>query len=139
MKNKSAGFFLTALSAVAAIIGLIAYLVNTGTNYFVNLGVSPAVAGSAVAAIAAEIVYIIVNGKGMKAWADILPVLSSALLIVATVMLVSVRVNGIASIMTFENNASNMSDLTSAIVGIAACLIAAIVSIISSFFDVVKE
>ena len=32
-----------------------------------------------------------------------------------------------------------MADLTSAIVGIAACLIATIVGIAASFFDTVKE
>lgn len=54
-------------------------------------------------------------------------------------MFVNVRVNGIAAVMTFENNARNMADLTSAIVGIAGCLVAAIVSIVSAFFDVSKE
>lgn len=139
MKNKSAGFFLTALSLLAAVAGLAAYLVNCGTNYFINLGISPAVAGCVGAAIAVQLVYIIAAWKGQKTWMDLLPVVSSVLLIVATVMLVSVRVNGIASIMTFEKNAQTMSDLTSAIVGIAACLIAAVISIISSFFDVTKE
>ena len=39
MKKQSAGFYLTVVSAVAAIVGLIAYLVNCNTNYFKNLGV----------------------------------------------------------------------------------------------------
>lgn len=137
--KKSAGFFLTALAAAAAVVALAAYLMNTGTAYFGNLGVSPAVAGCAGVAIALELVLLIAGSKGQKPWMDILPVASSVLLMVAAVNFVSVRVNGIAAIITFENNAQNMADLTSAIVGIAACLIAALVSIISSFFDVAKE
>ncbi len=139
MKNKSAGFFLTALSLLAAAVGLGAYLVNCGTDYFMNLGISPVVAGCAGAAIAAQLVYLIAAQKGQKNWMDLLPVAASVLLIVATVMLLSVRVNGIASIMTFEMNAQTLSDLTSALIGLIACLAAAVVSIISSFFDVVKE
>lgn len=137
--KKSAGFFLTALAAVAAIVALAAYLVNTGTAYFGNLGVNPAVAGCVGAAIVLELVLLVAGSKGQKNWMDILPVASSVLLIVAAVNFVSVRVNGIAAIITFENNAQNMADLTSALVGIIACVIAAVISILSSFFDVVKE
>lgn len=139
MKKLTGGFYLTILSAIAAIVGLTSYLVNCGTDYFMNLGVSPVVAGCVGAAIVIQIVYVIAAQKGQKPWMDILPVVSSVLLVVAVVMFLSVRVNGIASIMTFENNAQTMSDLTSAIVGIACCLAAAVVSIISSFFDIRKD
>jgi hypothetical protein len=138
-RKNSAGLFLTALSAILALVSFIAHMVNAGTAYFGNLGVSPAVAGCTVVAIVLEVVLIVVGKKGTPAWADVLPVVSSVLLIVATVMFISVRVNGIAAIITFENNAQNMADMTSAIVGIATCLIAAIISIIASFFDISKE
>jgi hypothetical protein len=138
-RKNSAGLFLTALSAILALVSFIAYMVNAGTAYFGNLGVSPAVAGCTVVAIVLEVVLIVVGKKGTPVWADVLPVVSSVLLIVATVMFISVRVNGIAAIITFENNAQNMADMTSAIVGIATCLIAAIISIIASFFDISKE
>ncbi len=139
MKNKSAGFLLTIITLIAGAAGLVAYLVNTGTSYFASLGVSPIVAGCAGAAVVALLVYLIVDGKSNQTWADILPVASSALLMISAIMLVSVRVAGIASIMTFENNASNVSDMTGAIIAIAVLVVAAILSIISSFFDVSKE
>lgn len=137
--KKSIGFFMTILSAAAAAVGAVAYFMNCRTNYFINLGVNPVVMGCAVAAIVLQIVYIVVTQKGHQLWNDVLAVIPPVLLIVATITLVSARVNGIAAIMTFENNAQNMADLTSAIVGIAACLIAAVIGIVASFFDTVKE
>lgn len=139
MKKQSAGFYLTAVSAVAALVGLIGYLVNCGTNYFVNLGIDYAVVGCAVAAVVLQAAYLLVAQKGQKIWMDILPVAVSVLLMVAMLLMVNTRVVSIAAVMTFENNAKNMADLTSAIVGIAGCLVAAIVSIVSAFFDVSKE
>lgn len=66
-------------------------------------------------------------------------VAAAALLMAATLLLVNTRVNSIAAVMTYENNASNMADLTSCIVGIAGCLVATVVSIVASFHDVVKD
>lgn len=139
MKKQSSGFVLSVITVLAAIVGLVGYLVNCGTNYFVNLGVDAAVVGCAVVAILAEVVYVAVNMKGTKVWADILPVAAAALLMAATLLLVNTRVNSIAAVMTYENNASNMADLTSCIVGIAGCLVATVVSIVASFHDVVKD
>lgn len=139
MKRQiSAGFFLTALSAIAGIAALAAYLVNCGTAYFSNLGISPVVAGCTGVAVVLELVLILAGLRDQKNWMDILPVASSVLLIVATISLISARANGIAAIISFENNAQNMADLSSAIVGIAACLVAALISIVSSFFDISK-
>lgn len=137
--KKSVGFFMTILSAAAAAVGAAAYFMNCRTNYFINLGIDPVVMGCAVCAIVLQAAYIIVTQKGNQLWTDILAVLPPVLLIVATITLAGSRISGIASIMTFENNAQNMADLTSAIVGIAACLIATMVGIAASFFDTVKE
>lgn len=137
--KKSAGFFMTILSAAIAAVGTVAYFMNCKTNYFINLGVSPVVIGCAAAAIVLQVVYLAATQKGHHLWSDALAVLPPVLLIVATITLAGSRIAGIAAIMTFENNAQNMADLTSAIVGIAACLIAAIVGIAASFFDTVKE
>lgn len=140
MKRKtSVGLYVTIISIIAAIVGMIYYMMNCGTAYFGNLGVNPVVAGCIIAAIVIQIVLIAVGMKGQPTWADILPVASSVLLMLGTVNFVSARVNGIAAILTFENNAENMADLNSAIIGIAACLIATIISIVASFFDITKE
>lgn len=138
-KKKSIGLIFTAIAVIAAVVGMVAYFVNCGTTYFTNLGVNPIVAGCGIVAIILEFLFLCVGLKGQPMWADILPVVSAVLFMVTLVMFISVRVNGIASIMTFENNASNMADLSSAIVGIAACLIAVIFSITASFFDITKE
>lgn len=130
---------MTIISAAAAVVGAVAYFMNCRTNYFINLGVSPVVLGCALAAIVLQVVYILATQKGQALWTDLLAVIPPVLLIVATINLAGSRISGIASIMTFENNAQNMADLTSAIVGIAACLIAAIVGIAAAFFDTVKE
>lgn len=137
--KKSAGFFMTILSAAVAVVGAAAYFMNCRTDYFINLGVNPVVMGCAIAAILCQVVYIVATQKGHALWSDILAVLAPALLMVAAITLVGARVGGIAAIMTFENNAKNMADLTSAIVGIAGCLIASIVGIAAAFFDTVKE
>ncbi len=139
MKKISAGLYITAIAAIAALVGLIAYMVNTGTDYFSNLGVDVSVVLCVAIAALLHVVTIVVGMKGQPMWADIMPVAASALLMLGTIFLVSIRVNGIASIMTFEGNASTMADLTSAIVAIAACLVATIFSIIAAFFDVTKS
>lgn len=137
--KKSAGFFMTTISAAAAVVGAVAYFVNCRTNYFVNLGLNPVVMGCAVAAILCQVVYLVVTRNGHALWSDILAVAAPALLMVAAITLVGARVTGIAAIMTFENNAQNMADLSSAIVGIAGCLIGSVAGIAASFFDTVKE
>lgn len=137
--KKSVGFFMTIISAAAAAVGAVAYFMNCRTNYFINLGVDPVVMGCAVCAILLQAVYIAATRKGSQLWTDALAVLPPVLLIIATITLAGSRISGIASIMTFENNAQNMADLTSAIVGIAACLVAAITGIAASFFDTVRE
>ena len=137
--KKSIGFYLTSLSAIAAVVCVIAYAVNCRTDYFTSLGVNPAVLGFAIAAIVVEAVYLIVTQKGHKVWSDALPILAPALLIVSTLLIVNARVNGIAAIMTYEGNAQTRADLASALVGIIAGLIATITGIIASFFDTVKD
>ena len=137
--KKSAGFFMTVLSAAAAAVGAAAYFLNCRTNYFVNLGVNPVVMGCAIAAILCQVVYLVATRKGHALWSDVLAVLPPVLLMAAAITLAGARVNGIAAIMTFENNAQNMADLTSAIGGIAACLAAAVTGIIAAFFDTVKD
>ena len=60
-------------------------------------------------------------------------------LTVALANFVAARVNGIAAIMTFTNNAQNMKDLSSAVVAIAALAIAMILNMIAAFFAVTKD
>ena len=137
--KKSIGFYATILSAAAAVVGGVAYAINCNTDYFVNLGMNPVILGCVIAAIVADVAYILVTQNGHQMWSDIFPVAAAVLLMVATLLFIGARVNGIAAIMTYEGNAKTMADLTSAIVGIAGCLIATVVGIVASFFDTVKE
>lgn len=87
-----------------------------------------------------EIIYILGSEKdSTKIWLDAFPVLSGILLMVGFVIFVSLRVNSIATILSFERNAQTMSDLSSAIVGMVCCLLGVLFTIISSFFRIVKE
>ncbi|MBP3195794.1 MAG: hypothetical protein J6N21_02160, partial [Butyrivibrio sp.] len=59
-----------------------------------------------------------------------------ALLIIGGITLLNTRINGIAAIMTFTNNAQTMSDLSSAVVAIAAIIFAGVVGIVNAYLEV---
>ena len=58
---------------------------------------------------------------------------------VIAILALVLRVNTIASIMTFTNNAQTMADLSSAIYGTAALLIAVVLNIIAAFTNVNEQ
>lgn len=68
-----------------------------------------------------------------------MPVVSGVLLVTGLALFIQSRVNGIAAIMTFTNNAQNMADLSSAIVGMVALAIAMLLNMVSAFFAVRKD
>ena len=121
MNNRkiSLGLILTAASAVLAVVGLVYYMTNTKTTYFSALGVNTMIVGCVVAAIACQVV--------------------SVLLVAGVMSFAASRINGIAAIMTFENNAQNMADMQSAISGMIALAAAVGVSWLAAFFDVTTE
>ena len=119
--KKGAGLILSLLTAVAGAVGLGFCIVNAGTDSFRKIGTSPVVIGCAVIAIVA------------------MSVVAGITLVVAAVQFISPRVNTIASIMTFTNNAQTMADLSSAIYGTAALLIAVVLNIIAAFTNVNEQ
>ncbi len=140
MKRKiSAGLFITCLAAIAAVVGVAAYLVNTGTNYYAKMGVDVSVMVLLCVGVVAELLTIILGIKGTSIVGDILPVVGAVALTAGAVMLLNARVANLAAVFTFENSAANMADTTSCIVAIAACVVAMLISIIASFFDITKE
>ena len=140
LKKQAAGFYLAAITTVFAIAGLVFYYINCNTDYFGNLGVSLSQVVCLAAACVLELVYIIgYERAGSKIYLDLLPVIAGVLLTAALVLFISSRVAGIASIMTFENNAQTMADMKSAVIGMVFCLLAIVFNIIASFFRVVKE
>lgn len=138
MKQNGIGFYTTGLSFVAGVVALVFYMINAKTDYFANLGVSPVVVGCTVVAVVAQLVLLVLSKQNQPIWMDLAAVAAPVLLMVAFINLTGSRVNGIASIMTFENNVQTMSDLTSAIVSMAALLIACLIGIVSSYFNIRK-
>lgn len=136
-KKLGKGMITSCITLILAIVGFIAYIINANTAYFSNLGKNPIVIASLVIAIVALIGWMTL-GKVSPSWTDVLPVIAPACLFVGGITLLNTRINGMAAIMTFTNNAQNMSDMSSAVVAIAAIIVAAIVGIISAFFDVKK-
>ena len=129
---------MTVITIVVAVVGLANYIMNSNTTYFSGLGKAPLVIGGAALGIAALVLWLVL-GEPKASWKDILPMLAPVCLIVAALNLVNSRINGVAAIMTFENNAQNMADLQSAIVAIAALIAAAVLAVFTAFFDVKKE
>lgn len=138
MKRSILGIIVNLLAVIAACFGLMQYFTNAGTTYFKGLGTSPAVIGAVAAAIAALLVWCFL-GEPKATWKDILPIAAPALLMFGLLTLVNSRVNGIAAIMTFENNAANMADLQSALMAIGGLAAAAVLACLAAFFNVKKE
>ncbi|MCP1103224.1 hypothetical protein M2454_002563 [Aequitasia blattaphilus] len=139
-RKQAMGFYLSILTIIIALAALIFYLINCNSSYFKNQGVHPLVAGGITAAIIVEIVYVILVEKlGSEKIFDILPVIVGICLMVAFGMFISVRVAGIASIMTFEKNAQTTADMNGAIIGMVLCVSAGILNMITSFFRIIKE
>lgn len=140
LKKQSAGFYLTVLATACAVLGIIFYVVNCGTDYFSNLGMDMGLMASGIAAIVLELALIAVSeAKGHKQYLDVVPVACGVLLMAAFVIFISIRINSIATILSFERNDQTMADLSSAIVGMGFCFAAVLFNIIASFFRIVKE
>ena len=138
MTKKGAGLVLTILSILLATASVAAYLYNCKTPYFSTIGVNALVVWCIVAGIAMQILAIALGWKKQKTWMDVFPVAASAFLMAATIRFAGVRINEIAFIMTFQKTASNLADMKSAVVGIALCLAALLVSWVAAFFDITK-
>ena len=139
-KKVGAGLVLSVITALVTVLGLVLYMINCKTNYFINSGVNNAVVACLAVAAILEIVMIVASVKmGAKPVLDIIPVVCGVLTAYALIQFLGSRIAAIGSIMTFENNAQNMADLKGAIIGMIVCAVAMICTIISSFFKVVKD
>ena len=138
-KKLSAGAWIACIAAALAIVGLIAYLINTGTDYYAKMGVDTVVVVCLIAAAALSLLRLFFGRDGKPAWTDLIPVCAAALAAVALMYLLNARINNLAAVFTYENNPANMADTTSCIVAIGACLLAVIAAVISAFHDTVSE
>lgn len=140
LKKQSAGFYLTMLTVIFAALGLIFYVINCNTAYFKNSGIDIRIVVCILFAAAINVILIVaswVSKDGVIL--DMIPIASAVFLVLAFVTFASSRIASIATIMTFENNAQTMSDLSSALTGIVFCFLAVLFSVASSFFRIVKE
>ena len=139
-KKIGAGLVLSVITALVTVLGLVLYMMNCKTNYFINSGVNNAVVACLAVAAILEIVMSVASVKmGAKPVLDIIPVVCGVLTAYALIQFLGSRIAAIGSIMTFENNAQNMAELKGAIIGMIVCAVAMICTIISSFFKVVKD
>ena len=126
-KKIGAGLVLSVITALVTVLGLVLYMINCKTNYFINSGVNNAVVACLAVAAILEIVMIVASVKmGAKPVLDIIPVVCGVLTAYALIQFLGSRIAAIGSIMTFENNAQNMADLKGAIIGMIVCAVAMI-------------
>ena len=130
---------MSCLAVIAAVIGVVAYMINCRTDYFAKLGMDNRVVGCAVAAIVVLLLYMLIAGKGPNTFNGLFPICAGVLLTAALLFFAQARVNGIAAIMTFEGNAQTMADLMSVFVGLGGFALAMLLTVFGSFFDVAKE
>lgn len=143
-KRQSIGFYMGTLTFIVTLAALIYAEINGKTAYFQNLGVEPSVLVCAIVAMASEI-FVLVSGQVYQGsrWLalarDIALCLAAVLLVLSMVSFLASRINGFASIMTFEQNAQNMADLQSASIAIVLFALASVLAIVTSFFRVRKN
>ncbi len=137
-RKKSVGLYFAVLTVILALVGVIAYLMNTGTNYYAKMGVDTKTLLCVILGILATVLYVLIGLKGTPKIADILPVAAAVLFMTGLMFLLNVRINNLAAVFTFENSAANMADTTSCLIAIGGCGLAAIISIITAFFDITK-
>ena len=74
-KKIGAGLVLSVITALVTVLGLVLYMMNCKTNYFINSGVNNAVVACLAVAAILEIVMIVASVKmGAKPVLDIIPV-----------------------------------------------------------------
>lgn len=134
------GSVLGYLASLLAILGLIFYVVNCQSQYFANLGVNPGIIALGILAVVLEATGVGLSRKnGERVLTDGALVVAPALLVVAFVLFLTARVNGMSAILTFNNNAHNMADLSGALWGLGGFLGATIVSVVAAYFPLGKS
>ncbi|KAB8286633.1 hypothetical protein DSM100688_2233 [Bifidobacterium ramosum] len=156
IKQQSIGFYVNILALAAAVVALVYYVINCHTSYFLSAGMNPGVLACSVGVIVLELVILVGNqfagaaaGSGsagsaagvswLRVVLDVCVVAVSVMLMCAFAFFLSDRVNSIASIATFNQNAQNMADLMSAIYGMIAYVVAVVLSIVASYLKVNKR
>lgn len=144
MKRQAFGFYVTILAAVAAIVGLVFYFINSHTATFGNIALNRLTIAGSVVAIVLMVVRVALEQPKLtnpvsSTVADICCVITSVLLMCSTAVFICDRVNTVASVISFAQNAQSTADLQSIIVGVAAMAAATVLSIIASYFGMCRK
>ena len=129
--KKGIGFYFSACALVLSVVATVAYFINCGTAYFSNLGTNPLVIACFIGSAVLALLSIVLNKVPVVG--DLAVICTPAVLVYGLINFVNDRVGGIAAIFTFENNASNMADLTSCLVAMIVAVVAVIVGVVSAF------
>jgi len=136
--KKGSAFILSLVAAVLGAVGLIFYMINCKTSYFTNLGTDSRIVIFLVLSVLLLVCRAVLEKGEGNVVTDLFAVVPPVLMMLSTIWFIASRVNGIAAIMTFQNNAQNMSDLSSAIIAIVLLLVGTILAIITAFKPVEK-
>lgn len=136
--KKAAGFWAVAIALVLGIVGLICYTVNCNTDYF-HCDLDTTMVACSVGALVLAAAILVFGTKKEGIVTDICFVGAAVLLIVALGMFGVARINKIAAVMTYENNAKNMADFTSCAIGLGCYAVAALSAIVGSFLKTSKQ
>ena len=92
-KKMGAGLVLSVITALVTVAGLVLYMMNCKTNYFINSGVDNAIVACLAVAAILEIVMIAASVKmGAKPVLDIIPVVCGVLTAYALIQFISSRI-----------------------------------------------
>ncbi|MDO4328294.1 MAG: hypothetical protein Q4C66_03035 [Lachnospiraceae bacterium] len=140
LKKQSVGFYFIIVTIIALLSSLVCYLSNCKTKYYTSFGVDTSLVAFLIIGIVVEAAYIIGVNKAVQGVViDVFAVAGGVFCMLAMVAFLRVRAYSIATILTFQNNDSNLSDMKGAIVAMVLCAAAVVLSILSSYMRVVKE
>ena len=137
-RKKALGFYICVFTAILAAVGIGAYLLNTGTNYYAKMGVSMEVLYAVGGALVLLILEMLLGLHFTGLIPDILAVCVPVALMLGLVFLLNVRINNLAAVFTFENSAANMADTASCIAAIVCIAAAWICSVAAAFAEITK-
>jgi hypothetical protein len=144
MKKQAFGFYITVLAIIAAIVGLAYYFINSHTVTFGNIALNQLTIVGSIVAIVLMVARVAMEqvkpgNPVVSIVSDVCCVITSVLLMCSTAVFICDRVNTVASVISFAQNAQSTADLQSVIVGVAAMAVATVLSIIASYLAVRRD
>ncbi|GFP77545.1 hypothetical protein [Clostridium fungisolvens] len=136
-KRQKAGFYISIMTIILALIGMFIYISNGHTAYYNDFN-SRVIILTAIAVAVEIILIVMVQSIGEKQWLDISYLIVSVLLGITTMVFVSYRVESAAIIMGSsleKGNIAAINALKQALIGVGFYFLAMISSLVGSFFS----